>query len=362
MALLDINYDNLTGEEIKNYLEYFKECRKISPLTPEEEGQNKLLTELFVIGKYKEERDNKLRLTTDKFNNVESMRDYLYCQSFGECVKDSEGNYSLSSNSPLLGKTVNMKLLDGIYRVPVTTFNKKMSYDMYETEDKLSDLLGDKFDEKTKKEYEEISDINSHEYIFARFDHNKPTVVTEVISKKEIPLYIEEGEEKEKKSLDDIFKGPFKIGVQDESGNIEPYEFNTFAEFREFFIKHFGMEAYKKYEDGLKKELGLDKEEPQKSELQIVVDIANVPSFSAYVSLTDGPVRFFDAEKLENMDDPEFSNYIRMNEKHEMIMRLNLLEKTGLKEKCEFVFEHLDVNRDEIEQEYINKVIRFKNK
>ncbi|MBR6113079.1 MAG: hypothetical protein IKP79_01025 [Bacilli bacterium] len=62
------------------------------------------------------------------------------------------------------------------------------------------------------------------------------------------------------------------------------------------------------------------------------------------------------------MDDPDFSNYIRMNEKHEMIMRLNLLEKTGLKEKCEFVFEHLDVNRDEIEQEYINKVIRFKNK
>ncbi|MBR6113078.1 MAG: hypothetical protein IKP79_01020 [Bacilli bacterium] len=255
MALLDIDYENLTGEDIKNYLEYFKECRKISPLTPEEEGQNKLLTELFVIGKYKEERDNKLRLTTDKFNNVESMRDYLYCQRFGEYVRDSEGNYSLSSNSPLLGKTVNMKLLDGIYRVPVTTFNKKMSFDMYETEDKLSDLLGDKFDEKTKTEYEEVSDINSHEYIFARFDHNKPTVVTEVISKKEIPLYIETGEEKEKKSLDDIFKGPFKIGVQDESGNIEPHEFSTFADFREFFIKHFGMEAYKKYEDGLKKNL-----------------------------------------------------------------------------------------------------------
>ena len=122
------------------------------------------------------------------------------------------------------------------------------------------------------------------------------------------------------------------------------------------------MDAYKKYEDGLKKELGLDKEEPQKSELQCVVDIANVPSCSAYVGLTDGPVRFFDADRLENMDDPDFSNYIRMNDKHEMILRLNLLEKTGLKEKCEFVFEHLDTNKDEIEQEYINKVIRFKNK
>ena len=130
MALFDINYDNLTGEDIKKYLEYFGECRKFSPLTPEEEGQFKLLTELFVIDKYKEERDAKLRLSTDKFKSVESMRDYLFCQTFGENVKDSEGNYSLSSNSPLLSKTVNMKLLDGIYRVPITTFNKKMSYDM----------------------------------------------------------------------------------------------------------------------------------------------------------------------------------------------------------------------------------------
>ena len=361
MALFDINYDNLTGEDIKKYLEYFKECSKISPLTPEEEGQVKILTELFVIDKYKEERDAKLRFTTDKFNNVESMRDYLYGTDFDEHVKDDKGNYVLRNDSPLLGKGVNTKFLDGIYRVPITTFNKDVAFDVVETEDKLSDLLGEKFDEASKQEYKEISDSNSVEFIYARFDHTKPSVVTEVITNREIPLCVEHSSE-QVDILDKIFKWPITVGFPASSGSFEGKTFNSSKELKDYFIENYGYDQYKKFVEEQMKKYGITgNTDESKSEYESEYEIAMHPSFTAYMTLNDDFL-LFEQEKLETMSDKDFCEYIRMNDKNEMTFKLKLLEKTGLREKCEFLFERFDDSKAEIEQEYIDKVIRFKNK